>query len=326
MKQRIKQLTYLTLCTLVLTLFGCCTDSKQCHKQEEKVINIGTGNIIGVYYPAGRAIANILNTTPSPTLKFNARAKTSYNASEFNVIDILNGDLSCGISQTDDLSLMYNKKVKNSKKLRAILTLHTEALTLLAAEKSEINSYKDLKGKTVRTGASAILSNSIKEALAIEGIQLSDINHVIAKSILCPDMMHKGKLDAYFFTVRHPDDNTASALSGKNKAKMISLPSNSIDKILKKYPLYIKTSIPLSLYGDSKGEIDTIGMKAVLFTTTDLSEDVVYNITKAIFSKLYKLKQSTPALKSLKKEDMVKGMVIPIHKGAMKYFKECKLK
>jgi uncharacterized protein len=325
-KHRIKPLTYLILSTFIVTLFGCYTGSKECSKIEEKTINIGTGNIIGVYYPAGRAIAEILNTTPSPTLKFNARAKTAYNASEFNVIDVLNGDLTCGISQTDDLSLMYNKKVNNSKKLRAILTLHTEALTLLATDKSGINSYKDLKGKTVRTGASAILSNSIKEALAIEKIQLSDINHVISKSILCPDMMQKGKLDAYFFTVGHPNDNTASTLSGKNKSKMISLPSSSIDKIFKKYPYYIKTSIPLSLYGDSKDKIDTIGMKAVLFTTADTSEEVVYDITKAIFKKLYKLKQSTPALKNIKKEDMVKGMVIPIHKGAMKYFKEAKLK
>lgn len=326
MKQRIKQLAYLLSTIFIVALYGCLTSKQECPPQVEKTITIGTGNITGVYYPAGKAIAEILNTTSNPSFKFNGRAKTAYNASKFNIVDVVNGDLSCGLSQADDLSFMYNSKAKNSKKLRAILTLHEEALTLLAAEESKINNYADLKGKTVRTGASPILSDTIKDVLSAENIQLSDLNHVISKSILCPNMMQKGKLDAYFFTVGHPNKNTKSALHGKKRVKLIPLTSKTIDKMLKKHSFYTKTSIPLSLYSDSKDTIDTVGVKAVLFSSTDVSEDVVYNLTKAIFTKLYKLKQSTPALKNLKKEDMVKGMVIPIHKGAMKYLKESKLK
>ena len=68
--------------------------------------------------------------------------------------------------------------------------------------------------------------------------------------------------------------------------------------------------------------VSTIGTKAVFFTTEDTDEKTVYELTKAVFLHLNKLRSASPALMDLRKEDMLTGFLLPLHKGAIKFFKE----
>jgi len=322
-KNIIRQITYLFL-SFTFFQTGCLTFKKDTTPAEMQYCTIGTGGVNGVYYPVGTEISTIINSY-SENSRLKAIAKTSYNASEFNIIDVLNKDLTCGISQADDLFDAYRKHPEG-KQLRALFTLHTEAVTLLATQKSRIKSYKDLKGKRVRTGTSSNSNQDIKKILEAEGVTFSDLKQVNAKSVLCPNLIQKGIIDAYLFTVGHPNDNTAYALSGKNKVNIIPLSQQAIIKLLKKYPYYSRVSILLSSYLLSAKKIDTVGVKATFFTSKDADDKEIYNITKEIFTNLDRLIASNPALQSLKKKDMVKDILIPIHKGALRYYKEVGLK
>jgi len=316
-KPNLKHLVYLVM-GLIFFLVGCETIKKHVVKEKTDFLTIGTGGINALYYPIGSEIAKILNNAH---IDMKATAKTSYNASEYNIVDVLNGDLKCGIAQADDL-ITAQKRNPNGKNLRALFSLHTEAITLLATGKSGIKQYKDLKGKKVRTGTTKKLNHDIKEVLLFAGLKPKEIKSIHAKSVLCPNLIQTGKIDAYFFTVGHPNDNTEAALAGKNKVNIIPLAPDVIKKITKTYPYYIKTAIPLSYYTLSAKKINTVGVKSIFFTSENLSEDEVYKITKAVFSNLKKLILSTPALQNLKAADMLKGLQIPIHKGALKYYKE----
>ena len=319
MKSNLSRKFAYSMCGFALVFsVGCLTLKENSTPVKTRYLTIGTGGANGVYYPVGSSIADLINATTTTT-GIKATAKTSYNASEFNIVDVLNGDLNCGISQADDLSA-YCAKNKDGKKLRALFTLHTEALTLLATKKSNINTYKDLKDKVVGLGVDSSLNHDIKAALQAEGIKPSELKQVKAKSVLCPSLIQKGKIDAYFFTVGHPNDNTKAAF--KNKVKMISLSKQAIVKILKKYPYYSQVSIPLSYYKLNAKKIDTIGVKATFFASDDLDEQIIYNLTKDVFSNLDILKSQVPALQTINKKDMLKGILIPIHKGALKYYKE----
>jgi len=319
MKKTIQTLC-LALCAVVFISISACKTSTVNNPKNLKLITIGTGGINGVYYPVGKSIAEIIDKNKGK-IKYNAVAKTSYNASKYNIVDILNGDLDFGISQVDDLYNTFRTESKG-KKLRAIFCLHVEALTLLALDSSGIKNYKDIKGHKLRTGPTDNISQNIKAVLDEYNINKKDFTQIKAKSLLCPNLLQNKKIDAYFFTVGHPNQNTKDAISGKNKVNMISLDSKIIDKLLTKYPFYSKVSIPLSYYMPSKGEVETVGTKAVFFTSADTDVETVYEITKEVFSHLQELTSSAPALMGLNEQDMVTGYLLPLHKGAEKFYKE----
>ncbi|RPJ11718.1 MAG: C4-dicarboxylate ABC transporter substrate-binding protein, partial [Desulfobacteraceae bacterium] len=59
-----------------------------------------------------------------------------------------------------------------------------------------------------------------------------------------------------------------------------------------------------------------------LIVSNDLSADVVYNLTKALFDNQAELATAHAKGKELNLQNAVKGVSIPFHPGAMKYYKE----
>lgn len=314
-------LSVMIICFLCF-LTGCET-FPQSNSNPRKYITIGTGSVSGVYYPAGLKIADIINNNSENSIK--ATAKTSYNASKYNIIDVSNGDLSLGIAQSNDLFSHY-KNAPNGKKLRSLFTLHTEILTVLSRQDNGVGKILDLKGKTVRLSTTAVVDEDIKEVIEAEGLNLSDIKQVQAKSVLCPNLIQKAEIDAYFFMVGHPNKNTENALNGNHQVTILPLSDQAINKLLGKHPYYIKSEIPMSYYKIGTGKVDSIGVKSVFFASEDTDAETIYKITKYVFSNLEKLKNSNLALGSLNVKDMVPVIRPPIHDGALKYYKEVGLK
>jgi uncharacterized protein len=66
--------------------------------------------------------------------------------------------------------------------------------------------------------------------------------------------------------------------------------------------------------------VPTVAVQAMLVARSDLPEDTVYKITKAIFENLDKVKHAKS--KYIKPENALNGMSIELHPGAKKYFDE----
>ena len=75
------------------------------------------------------------------------------------------------------------------------------------------------------------------------------------------------------------------------------------------------------------GDIPSVGYRAILFTKDTVTEETVYNLTKAIFENITKLSKQHESLKTLTSERMIDGLdrFAPIHPGALKYFQEIRL-
>ena len=69
-----------------------------------------------------------------------------------------------------------------------------------------------------------------------------------------------------------------------------------------------------------------LAILAMLCTSSDLSEELVYQMTKSIFDNTDYLAKAHAAGKAVSAENALKGMTIPLHRGAAKYFKEKGLK
>jgi len=293
-------------------------------------VTIGTGGITGVYYPTGGAIAKIVNKKRK---QYGIRATVeSTGGSVFNVNAVMTGDLEFGVVQSDRQYQAINGLAEWKDKgkqgdLRAVFTIHPESITLVAADDAGIKTIQDLKGKRVNIGnpGSGQRQNSI-DGLEAAGINWqTDIKAEGVKAAEAPGLLQDGRIDAFFYTVGHPNGNIKEATSGKRKVHMV--PITGVDKLLAKYPYYAKAVVPMKFYpgATNAGDVETFGVKATFVTSSKVPDDVVYAITKEVFDNFEDFKKLHPAYGVLTKKNMLEGMSAPIHPGAMKYYKEAGL-
>lgn len=294
-----------------------------------KFVTIGTGGITGIYYPTGGAIAKIVNKKRDV---YGIRATVeSTGGSAFNINAVLAGDLEFGVAQSDRqyeaINGLAEWKDKPQKDLRAVFSIHPETLTLVAAVDSGIKTIKDLKGKKVNIGnpGSGTRQQSIN-AIEAAGLDYQkDMQAEEIKAAEAPGLLQDGRIDAFFYTVGHPNGAIKEACAGKRKVRFVVIPVD--DAFLKKFPYYAKAAVPKKMYPNSANEVDTptFGVKATFVTSAKVPDDVVYAITKEVFDNFEDFKKLHPAYQVLQKENMLEGMSAPIHPGAMKYFKEAGL-
>lgn len=297
-----------------------------------KFVTIGTGGVTGVYYPTGGAISRMINAKQDEYgIKMTVE---STGGSVFNINAVLSGDLDFGIAQSDRQFQAYNGKAEWEEsgaedKLRAVFAIHPESITLIASTESGINSFEDLKGKRVNIGnpGSGHLQNALDIFTAF-GMSENDIQAEQVKAVEAPGLLQDGRIDAFFYTVGHPNGNITEATSGRIPVKIVNIDGPATDKLISEMPYYAHSVIPQSLYPSAKNEADakTVGVKATLVTSADVSNEVVYAITKEVFDNFEDFKKLHPAYQVLTKENMLEGLSAPIHDGAMKYYKEVGLK
>ncbi|MEI8189375.1 MAG: TAXI family TRAP transporter solute-binding subunit, partial [candidate division NC10 bacterium] len=101
-----------------------------------------------------------------------------------------------------------------------------------------------------------------------------------------------------------------------------SIEDAMVAKITKQYPFLAPAKIPANTYKGQTEDVKTIAVMAVLIALPKLSEQVGYNITKALIENQAELASAHAKGKELSLQGAVKGVSIPFHPGALKYFKE----
>ena len=314
-------------------VIGCgpSGEKQEAAKAKTTFITIGTGGITGVYYPTGGAIAKIVNKKKDV---YGIRCTVeSTGGSVFNVNAIMAGDLQFGVVQSDRQyqairGLAEWKDKGKQEDLRAVFGIHPESITLVAAVDAGINDIADLKGKRVNIGnlGSGQRQNSID---ALESVGIDYKKDLIAEGIKAsesPNLLQDGRIDAYFYTVGHPNGSIKEATAGLRKVRFASI--TGIDSLLEKYPYYAKAFIPVKFYpgAENTENVDTFGVKATFVTSAKVPEDVVYAVTKEVFDNFDSFKKLHPAYAVMTKEGMLEGLSAPLHPGALKYYKEAGLK
>jgi TRAP transporter TAXI family solute receptor len=299
--------------------------------QKTTLVTIGTGDFTGVYYPTGGAIAKIVNKKKDT---YGIRCTVESTAgSVFNVNAIISSKLQFGVVQSDRQYQAINglaewKDKGKQEDLRACFSIHPESITLVAAVDAGINEIADLKGKKVNIGnpGSGQRQNAI-DALEAVGISYeTDMTAEGLKVAESSDLLQDGRIDAFFYTVGHPNGSIKAATGGKRKVRFAAI--TGVEKLLDKMPYYVKAKIPVSLYPEAENtaDVETFGVKATFVTSVKISDDVVYAIVKEIFDNFDSFKTLHPAYAVLTKENMLEGLSAPFHPGAMKYYKEAGLK
>lgn len=316
-----------TLWIVATLVFAGCLADPGAIEAATKFVTIGTGGVTGVYYPTGSAIAKMMNNNRKVYhMKVTAEAT---GGSVFNINAIVSGDMDLGLAQSDRAAQAWTgvsewKDKGPQKDLRAVFTLHHETVCLIAAVDSGIDKCSDLKGKVVAIGnpGSGTLQNSL-DAMSICGLTPDDLGKAeMVKAAEAAGLLQDGRVDAYFYTVGHPNGSIKEAAAGRTEVKFVPFPN--VDELVKKKPYYSKAYIPVKTYPGVKNDKDvpTFGVKASMLASVKTPDEVVYAVTKEVFENFDEFKKLHPAFANLKKEEMVQGISLPFHPGALKYFKE----
>ena len=298
-----------------------------CSKEEVPSLRIGTGGSQGTYQVAGRALARIVNANLALT-GFQLKSEIS-SGSVSNINAIAAGDIQFGIAQADH----QYQAVKGTgdwrdkgpqEDLRAVFSIYTESVTLLAGADSDIRSINDLKGKIVDIGSSGSgTRRNAVDVLRAAGIDWR--NDIQAREESLDGRLAKfmgGELDAFFYTVGHPNLETKFATFSVRGVRII--PLTNIDGLIAENPYYLRVLIPTELYpmARNKVDIETIGVNATLLTSVTVPEAVVYAFTRAVFENLEALIDLNTEFDALLDDKFLEGLTAPIHPGALKYFRE----
>jgi len=181
----------------------------------------------------------------------------------------------------------------------------------------------DLKGKRLNIGNPGSGTRGTWEVLeGALGWQRSDLKLAAEmKSAETGQAVCDGKIDAYFWLVGHPSALTQESLA-TCAAHLVNATGPEIDKLVADNSYYRTATIPAGMYNNDK-DVQTFGVGATFVTSTDVPDEVVYVVVKAVFENFDQFKKLHPAFANLKPEEMITdSLSAPLHAGAEKYYKE----
>jgi uncharacterized protein len=296
------------------------------HAADQQFISIGTGGVTGVYYPTGGAICRLVNKERK-THGIRCSAEST-GGSIYNINTIRAGELEFGVAQSDWQYHAYNGTSKFADKgkfdkLRAVFSVHAEPVTVIARDDSGINNITDFKGKRINIGNPG--SGTLGTYEVIEkamGWSRGDLKLAAQmKSAETGQALCDGKIDGYFWLVGHPSALTQESLASC-ATHLVNAVSPEIDKLVADNPYYRVAKIPAGMY-NNKEDITTFGVGATFVSSTDVPDNVVYIVVKAVFENFESFKKLHPAFAHLTEKEMISdGLSAPLHPGALKYYKE----
>lgn len=307
--------------SMVLAACGGGADEKDGESksgEKPKFMSILTGGTGGTYFPLGGSFAKIIKDATG--IETNAET-TGASAENMQSIKDEKGEIA--FTQTDIASyategkLMFDgNKIDN---IKAIGTLYPETIQIVTTEKSGIKTVEDLKGKKVSIGApgSGTAANA-EQILEVYGMKLDDIKKQDLSFDESVTGIKDGTIDAAFVTAGTPTA-AVEELSATEKVVIVPVDADKADELIKKYPYYAKEVVPSGTY-KLGSEVPTVAVLAMLVVKSDLSDEVVYDITKAIFENLDQVTHAKA--KQIKLENALNGVGIDVHPGAQKYFDE----
>jgi len=281
---------------------------------------LATGGTAGTYYPFGGAMAKIW----SKIKDMNVTAQTS-GASGENIRLINKKEVELALVQSDTLDQAWNAMEAFKEPLKgmsAVATLYPEIVQVVVRADSPIKTFADLKGKKVGVGAPGSGTEiNFRQLMDIYGLKKEDVNGQYLSYSESAEAFKDKHIDAFIATAGIPN-SAIMDVSTQNDIRILPIPADVSAKLIQKHPFFAAVKVPANTYKGLTADVPTVAVNAVLIAGNQLKEDMVYNLTKALFENLPDLAATHAKGKEVNLQYAVQGVSIPFHPGAVKYFKE----
>lgn len=289
---------------------------------QQQFITVLTGGTSGVYYPLGVAMSQIFSKT-IPEAKSSVQS-TKASVENLNLLQAGRGELALTLGDSLSDAWKGNEEVgfkQPLKKLRGIAAVYPNYVQIVALADSGIKTLADLKGKRVSVGApksgTELNARAIFRAAGLSYDDFSKTEYLpFGESV---ELMKNRQLDA---TLQSAGLGVASIrdLASAVKIVVIPVPAEVVDKVGD--PAYQSATIPAGTYDGQGADVPTAAINNFLVSHEGVSEDIAYRMTKSVFENLDQMVSAHAAAKQISLENATKGMPLPLHPGAEKYYRE----
>lgn len=294
--------------------------------QNRVFFGIATGGTGGTYYPLGGMLAQLISNKATIDGKKISATAESAGASVANAKLLGNNDIESAFVAADILDAAYNGRAQFDgtplKQVRALAALYPETVQLVTRADSGINSIADLKGKSISSGSPGSGQYQLlTDLLELNGMSRKDVKEDSSSFTQAVDKIKDGNLDATLITAGVPTA-AVTDFAQAHDLKIVPLSGAYIDKLREKQPYYAKVTLPANTYKGQTEPVDTIAVLAVWATNDKLSDTAAYEVTKALFENLPIMGQVHVQGKNISLNNAMAVGSVPIHPGALKYYKE----
>jgi len=95
-----------------------------------------------------------------------------------------------------------------------------------------------------------------------------------------------------------------------------------IKELQKNQPYYASTILPAGTYKGIDKDIETLAVRAIWATHAELSDDIAYAVTKALYENVETLAKVHVKGKEISLKTALESVSIPLHPGAERYYRE----
>jgi len=324
--------TLAAICTLALTVASGVS------AKQMTFLAISTGGTGGVYYPIGGALAQAISNKVEGV----SATAQSGNASVSNCNLVARGDAETAFVQNNVADEAYKGEGSFAgrplKNLRVITALFPETIQIVARKEAKIKTVADVKGKIIAVGDKGSGTEvDTRNILTVHDLGYGDIKPLYVDYNVAAQRLQDDQGDMLFKTAGYPTSAIIELMTGK-ECNFVSIEPAAIKKLCDKWPFYVPMTIPANTYRGQTEPVNTVAMMALWVTSSDVPDDLIYKITKALWSKdplVYGGKSQESGAEILAKvhdqgknitlQGALKGVTIPLHPGAEKYYKEAGL-
>jgi TRAP transporter TAXI family solute receptor len=305
---------------------------------ENRFFRIGTAATGGSFFEIGGVVASAISSPVEgapcgpaggcgvPGLVAVAQAT---RGSIDNLRLIGSGQLESGFAQADFAAMAYAGAGAFADegampRLRAIASLFPETLHVVVRTDSPIRSIAELAGKVVAIGepGSGTAVNG-KLLLAAAGFGEDDVTRKNLSPTRAAEEIKAGTVDALIVVGSQPIP-AIQELAALAPIRLLPVTGPLAAKLQHQFSFYDPVVIPAGAYRNVDTDTPSLGFHALWIVGADADPQLVYDITRSLWSdraaKLFAALD--PVGKRIKLEDALKGVSLPLHPGAERFYRE----
>ena len=314
-----RRLVLVLIAALAVVLLAPTAHAKQ------QFLRMVSGPEGGSWYPLGSAMMSMAEDA----LKISTSNGPGGGVGNCKVVDSGRADL--GWSYTHTSFNAYNGHGKFKKKhtnLRHVMSLYPGVFQIVVPKKSDITDIGQLKDKRIVPGKVGFTGTAIAElVLKAYGMTFKSIKAAGGSVSFVgysdsAALMKDGHSDSYMAVTSCPQ-STIIDLNFRPGVRFLPIKPEMQKKVRELEPGLMPTVIPTSAYKGLTADVPTVGTVTNIVCHKDVPEEVIYNFVKTLYANWDALKKvKKKAIEDSKPEKALLGAAIPVHPGAMKYYKE----
>lgn len=313
----------LVMAAVALTLALCLTAPAAL--AETKFLRMFSGPEGGSWYPLGSAMMSILEKN----LKISTSNGPGGGVGNCKAVNGGRADL--GWTYTNTAYNAYHGRGKFDKKnenIRHLLSLYPGVFQMAVPKSSDIKSVADLKDKRIVPGkigfSGTVIAELVLKAYGLtfdsikkDGGMVSFVGYSDSAAL-----MKDGHSDCYMAVTSCPQ-STIIDLNFRPGIRFLPIDPEHMKKILEMEPGLMATEIPKGAYKGLDHNVPAVGTVTCIVISKDVPDDVAYNIVKTLYANWPELaKVKKKAIEDSKPDQALLGARIPVHPGALRYYKE----